>query len=466
MQSQWITKKNNDTLILYFSGWAMDGSEVSHLESSNCDLLAFYDYRELSLPKIPRNYKRYILMAWSFGVFVAAHLKEKLPIISHAVAINGTLNPIDQKEGIPLAAFDKTHDTLSDKNLLRFLRSITGEKETLNHFLHSATLRNIDHLQEELVHLKKLFLTTPQPANCFNKIYISSADTIFKRNAQRQFWNERCDNIDNIQTPHLPFHHFSSLMEITHTSIFKEQIIKKFSASFIKSYNEVAIVQQEMAGHLIEVLKPYNLSTFSRIFELGYGTGFLTKQLLEQIDEGTLWLNDISSHKLIPSHSQNCKISYIHGDAEHIFFPKDLDMIISSAVIQWFENLPLHFKRAHKVLKPGGILAFTTFGPQNFLEIKELTGIGLTYHSIAQFKQLLDPYFTVEIAQESLRPIYFPTPRDVLLQMKDTGVNSLVKTPWGPQKYREFYKNYIKIFGTTDGIPLTYHPMIVIATKR
>ena len=248
--------------------------------------------------------------------------------------------------------------------------------------------------------------------------------------------------------------------------ILKQQIIKKFSASFIKSYNRAAIVQQEMAERLITLMESYNLPHLSRIFELGYGTGFLTTLLLDHLDRSKLWLNDISSHKLIPSHCDHCEISYIHGDAEHIIFPENLDLVISSAVIQWFENLPLHFERVHSALKPGGIVAFSTFGPDNFHEIKTLTGVGLRYKSINEFKELLSNKFVIEKTEESLRPIVFPTPREVLLQMKDTGVNSLVTTPWGPTTYRHFYKNYIKEFGTPDGVPLTYHPMVVIARKR
>ncbi len=244
----------------------------------------------------------------------------------------------------------------------------------------------------------------------------------------------------------------------------KNLITHRFSSSFATSYNKAAIVQKEMAHRLFSLVEQKVPLQYKRILELGYGTGFLTRLLLEKQKQCTLWLNDITEHQ--EPFSSSCDIRFLPGDAEVIPFPDNLDVLLSGAVIQWFDDIAAHFSKAAHALKPNGILAFSTFGPQNFIEIRQLTGVGLPYKSLDELTALLEPYFTVIHAEEYTTQLFFQSAGDVLRQIKNTGVNSLQKTVWTPGKHRRFTTQYQSLFSTDRGLPLTYHPMLCIAQKR
>ena len=47
MKYKWLNKKNNEELILFFNGWGMDESVVSHINPENFDVIMIYDYNNL-----------------------------------------------------------------------------------------------------------------------------------------------------------------------------------------------------------------------------------------------------------------------------------------------------------------------------------------------------------------------------------------------------------------------------------
>ena len=69
MKAYWQNKKNNDKLIVFFNGWAMDENAIRHLECGNFDVLIIYDYRDISSFDF-ESYKEKYLIAWSMGVMV------------------------------------------------------------------------------------------------------------------------------------------------------------------------------------------------------------------------------------------------------------------------------------------------------------------------------------------------------------------------------------------------------------
>ena len=97
MRLNWLNKKNNNNLIIFFNGWGMDDNVISHLDYGNYDVLTICDYNTLTeLPDITAYKQRHII-AWSMGVMVAT-IFETDP--TSATAINGTPYPIHQEFGI------------------------------------------------------------------------------------------------------------------------------------------------------------------------------------------------------------------------------------------------------------------------------------------------------------------------------------------------------------------------------
>ncbi len=53
------------------------------------------------------------------------------------------------------------------------------------------------------------------------------------------------------------------------------------------------------------------------------------------------------------------------------FADVQLDLIFSSLCLQWVPDLPVALAEFRRVLRPGGLLLFTSFGPDTLLELRE-----------------------------------------------------------------------------------------------
>ena len=138
-------------------------------------------------------------------------------------------------------------------------------------------------------------------------------------------------------------------------------------------------------------------------------------------------------------------------------------MIISNAVFQWFENLDKVLEYYSSLLKIDGIIAFSTFSPENFLEIREVTGLTLNYKNIDELKEIVEKNFEIIHIEKFNYKMNFSTPLQVLAHMKNTGVNSLTEKHWGIKNVKEFCDKYREKF---PELSLTYAPIIVVAKKK
>lgn len=248
-------------------------------------------------------------------------------------------------------------------------------------------------------------------------------------------------------------------------------LVKKQFNSGLNTYSCEAVIQKNIASKLVWLLKELQPRQFSNVFEVGCGTGFLTDQLLKNLEIDQLIVNDItnSAQEKINKIAEHYAITipFLCGDAEETAFPQNLDAIFSTSTVQWFRYLKPFFIKVNNCLNPNGIFAFSTFGPDNFMEINNLTGIGLKYHSSCKIYSMLSNKFKILSTLEWIEKKEFEHPIHVLRHIKQTGVNAIRRTFMGKEQLQEFVKNYCKRYTTSSHtVTLTYHPIIVVAQKK
>lgn len=132
-------------------------------------------------------------------------------------------------------------------------------------------------------------------------------------------------------------------------------------------------------------------------------------------------------------------------------------------MFQWFDNLEKSIDKIKFSLDKNGILAFSTFGLDNYKEITSLTGLTLKYKTKGEIEAILKKLgFEVLYCEEFYEEVIFKTPLELLAHMKNTGVNSLSEKTWTITKVKEFCDSYSKKYPQTK---LTYSPIIVIAQQ-
>jgi len=237
------------------------------------------------------------------------------------------------------------------------------------------------------------------------------------------------------------------------------------------TYDRHAIVQRAMARDLTQRLRDHCPARLERVLELGCGTGLITRELADAFDLGAYVVND-----LVPEFARDgaaylvgrgvCPVSCLHGDIARIEdYPGAQSLIVSGATFQWLREIEPVIARLLDALERGGVLAFTTFGPDNCAEIRALTGLGLPYPTLPELRASLKERAEILVARESRQTLYFDSALEVLRHLRYTGVNGVADWRWSPRELREFCANYEAVNRCEKGVALTYHPVLVVARK-
>ncbi len=177
-------------------------------------------------------------------------------------------------------------------------------------------------------------------------------------------------------------------MKIERKTLIAERFNRRASV-----YNEIAGLQYQIARRLADFLpRPKSIPEMpTTILELGCGTGFLTGHLLKKYPGSNLWITDIAKTMVQycqAKYSDNPFVRFAQLDGEYlqplcyvdaqIKMPSTFDLILSSMVMQWFEDPGEALRRQMDYLNKNGRIYFATLGNESFHEWRKiLTSLNL-----------------------------------------------------------------------------------------
>jgi malonyl-CoA O-methyltransferase len=161
-------------------------------------------------------------------------------------------------------------------------------------------------------------------------------------------------------------------------TIFDKQHVRNNFERAAESYDKAAVLQREVAGRLLERLD-YVLIQPETVLDVGAGTGYVSQGLASRYKQASTIEMDLSVNMLVQGRKNIpwyrrpfSKKLLLCGDAEHLpLASESIDLLISSLTIQWCNDLQQTFTEFRRVLKPGGLLMFTTFGPDTLKELRQ-----------------------------------------------------------------------------------------------
>jgi len=152
----------------------------------------------------------------------------------------------------------------------------------------------------------------------------------------------------------------------------KSQVRRHFGRA-ARSYEQHDVLQREVQAALLERLDFYT-QTPQRVVDVGAGTGRGSALLKQRYAKAEVVAVDLALPMLraAKQHSSWLK-PFIRVCAEATALPladHSVDVLHSNLCFQWIDDLPALFGECVRVLKPGGLLAFSTFGPDTLRELR------------------------------------------------------------------------------------------------
>ena len=255
----------------------------------------------------------------------------------------------------------------------------------------------------------------------------------------------------------------------------KELIKKRFGGNLV-GYDSMSVVQRAVCAKVDSLMKQYVKDVPEGLYaELGAGTGFMTEYLLNRYSSEKWLINDLvpaTEVFLSPIIDRNVTggdVEYVWGDAETLRFGRNAAaMVVSASVFQWFDRLDTFLKNIYEDFVSGGYLVFSSFGEDNFYQIREASdgkkGIRFpAYDDVARWIE--DAGYEILYREYFKEDMYFRSVRDMLEYMKHTGVNGTSDGRWTRSEYMSFCRKYNEMFCDGDRVRLTYNPFIFIARK-
>jgi len=274
----------------------------------------------------------------------------------------------------------------------------------------------------------------------------------------------------------------------------KEQVRDSFNRA-ADSYDAVAVMQQEVCKRLLERLDYIKIEP-RMILDLGAGTGQAALGLAQQYPDACIVAVDLAEQMLMKGREKviqqsgmvqkvkslistspffkrgieglvNQQHQFVCADAEQLpFADASMDLIFSNLTIQWCLDLTTLFNEFRRVLKPGGLLMFTTLGTEtlnelraSWAEVSDKTHV----NEFADMHDIGDALYNVQaenpVMDSEKIVMNYQSIKQILVELKAVGADNKnsgrEKALTGKKRLQAMYQAYEK-FRSQDGYPVTY----------
>lgn len=254
--------------------------------------------------------------------------------------------------------------------------------------------------------------------------------------------------------------------------------VRNAFARAARTYDAAAVVQREIAGRLLERLDIIRLEP-GRILDLGCGTGHALAALAQRYRRAQLVGLDLA-WPMARAANRRCaprlplglgrrwsRVHCIAADAETPPFPdQSFDLVFSSLTLQWCDPDRV-FQGCRRLLRPGGLLLFTTFGPDTLRELRTAwsrVDAGAHVHDFIDMHDLGDALVRAQFADPVMDverlTLTYPDLPGVLRDLKAVGAHNAAaarhRALTGKHRFAQFRSAYESLRQPDGKFPVSY----------
>ena len=242
------------------------------------------------------------------------------------------------------------------------------------------------------------------------------------------------------------------------------------------SYDAVAVLQQEVADRLVDRMKLMSMKPVS-ILDAGSGTGFVSQLLATRYPKAKITALDLAFNMLKQAKGKrtfkqrwNKNFNYVNAEVESLpFADASFELVISGLTLQWCQDLPKVFAEFKRILAPGGLLIFSSFGPdtlkelrQSWAEVDELAHVNAfaDLHDVGD--ALLQTGFADPVMDMEMLTVTYKDVKTVMSDLKQIGAHNVMQgrshNITGKNKLQKMIKAYEQF--RADGLLPVSHEIV------
>lgn len=159
------------------------------------------------------------------------------------------------------------------------------------------------------------------------------------------------------------------------------------------TYERHDVLQREVQADLLGRLDFY-LQAPERVLDVGAGTGRGTALLKKRYPKAQVIAVDLAQPMLQAARRHQSLLrpfQRVCAEATALPLPdRSVDVLHSNLCFQWIDDLPALFGECVRVLKPGGLLAFSSFGPDTLKELRAAWAAVDEHSHVSRFLDMHD----------------------------------------------------------------------------
>ena len=256
--------------------------------------------------------------------------------------------------------------------------------------------------------------------------------------------------------------------------IFNQSDVRRAFDRAAERYEQFAVLQNEVCNRLLEKLDIVKI-TPEFILDAGAGTGKAIPALFERYKKAQLVALDLSEKMLDKSGQHGGFFRAPHlvcADIERLPFADDtFDLVFSSLSMQWCNDLNAALLEAKRVLKPGGLFVFSTFGPDTLKELRYSWNKVDDINHVNQFidmhdigDALLQDGYAEPVMEAEVMTVTYDTVDEIMYDLKAIGANVTATNAQGKRSRKgltgksvlQTVRQAYEAFRQDDVLPATY----------
>ncbi|MDX1625062.1 MAG: malonyl-ACP O-methyltransferase BioC [Wenzhouxiangellaceae bacterium] len=236
-------------------------------------------------------------------------------------------------------------------------------------------------------------------------------------------------------------------------------------------YATHARLQAEVGSRLLDRLDGLNFSP-STIVDLGAGPGLQARELAGRFPKARVVAMDVAVPMLHEARAQagrwRRRFERVAGDAEALpLADGSVDLLYSNLMLQWCDDVAGVLNAFRRVLRPGGLLLVSTFGPDTLRELREAFRDADDRPHTSRFVDvqalgdaLVRAGFSEPVLDTDWLTSRYARPRDLLSELKAIGATHAgADRPRGlssPRRLQRMLAAYEDLRGDDGRVPATW----------